>query len=81
MCAALALTLITAPTGAFLVIYGILVKLSPDMGTPQFGGSLGWIALAILSNLPSAASNGTCCHGDHCGHLRVASDLWCAVPV
>ena len=64
--------------GAFLVIYGILVKLSPDMGTPAFGGSLGWIALAILSNLPSAASNGETDVRASCDAVRWLTT--CAAP-
>lgn len=43
--------------GALLVIYGIMVKLSDSIGTPAFSGAFGWIVLAVLSNIPSAASN------------------------
>lgn len=40
------------------MFYGILVRLSPSLGTPAFGGSFWWIMLTFLSQAPSAASNG-----------------------
>lgn len=43
--------------GALLVVYGILVKLSPDLGTPNFSGSAGWVLLMLLAQTPAAASN------------------------
>uniref|UniRef100_A0A7S1CLN1 EamA domain-containing protein n=1 Tax=Bicosoecida sp. CB-2014 TaxID=1486930 RepID=A0A7S1CLN1_9STRA len=43
--------------GALLVVYGILVKLSPDIGSPSFGGSAGWVLLMLVAQTPAAASN------------------------
>eukprot|EP00753_Platysulcus_tardus_P006151 PLAT14002.1.p1 GENE.PLAT14002.1~~PLAT14002.1.p1 ORF type:complete len:498 (-),score=172.61 PLAT14002.1:160-1521(-) len=43
--------------GAVMVVYGVLVKLSPSFGTATFQGSIGWILLMVLSQTPAAASN------------------------
>ena len=43
--------------GAALVVYGIIVKLSPSFGSPSFTGGFGWIMLMIVAQVPAAASN------------------------